>query len=88
MDNTQFGLFIDALESIARSLKKIEYWQEHQTDIINGGFGFVRDISLSLDGGMAVNSLEKSFENKMSELIDVIDARINVSAVQTKPSDS
>lgn len=86
MDHIQFGLFLDALDSIAGSLKKIEYYQEHQTDIMNGGFGFVRDISSSLDNGMAVSSLEESFENKMDELIDAI--KNSLPAMPDKPSDS
>jgi hypothetical protein len=86
MTSTQNERLLEAVESIANYLKKIEYWQEHQTDIINGGFGFVRDISSSLDGGLAINNFATSFEDKMSELIDAIDLLINLPTVQEKPS--
>jgi hypothetical protein len=87
MTNTQNERLLEAVESIASSLRQIKYYQEHQADFMNTGWGFVKDISSSLDYGIGGN-LEESFENKMDELIDVIKCFASLPAMQTKPSDS
>jgi len=58
--------------SIAFSLQCIEYNQKNQVELLNGGFGFVKDISKNSDAGGAVYELMDSFNGKMQELINVI----------------
>jgi conjugal transfer/entry exclusion protein len=59
-------------DSIASSLQCIEYNQKNQVELLNGGFGFVKDISKNSDSGGAVYELMDSFNSKMQELINVI----------------
>jgi hypothetical protein len=59
-------------DSIASSLQCIEYNQRNQVELLNGGFGFVKDISKKSDAGGAVYELMDSLDGKMQELINVI----------------
>jgi len=59
-------------DSIAFSLQCIEYNQRNQVELLNGGFGFVKDISKKSDAGGAVYELMDSLDGKMQELINVI----------------
>jgi hypothetical protein len=70
--NSHLEKIAEKKDSIAFSLQCIEYNQKNQVELLNGGFGFVKDISKNSDAGGAVYELMDSFNGKMQELIDVI----------------
>ena len=72
MNDEQFEKLHKVLSAIAYSLHYIELHQKTQVELLNGGFGFVKDISEKSDAGGAVYELMDSFDSKMQELINVI----------------